>query len=85
MSILLLLLLLRCGGTLILLHPLHLSHGPDISEDRPDHHLAEGMVRGDAQELVGGVRLSTAELVNEGLAAGSYEELADDVCVNDVK
>jgi hypothetical protein len=29
------------------------------------------MVRGDVQELMGGVRLLTAELVNEGLAGGS--------------
>jgi hypothetical protein len=47
--------------------------------------LAEGVVRGDVQELAGGARLSTAELVNEGLAGGSSEEHADDICVDDVR
>jgi hypothetical protein len=35
--------------------------------------------------FAGGVRLSTAKLVNEGLACGSSEEHAHDVYVDDVK
>jgi hypothetical protein len=41
------LLLLRCGGTLILLRLLGLSHGLAIREDCPNHLIAGGMVRGD--------------------------------------
>jgi hypothetical protein len=84
-SVPLLLLLLCCGGTLILLRPLGLSHGPATGEDRPHHLLAGVMARGDVQELAGGARLLTAELVNKGLAGGSSEELADAVCVDDVR
>jgi hypothetical protein len=85
MSVPLPLLLLYCGGTLILLRPLGLSHGPANGENRPDHLLAGGLVRGDVQELMGGARHLTAELVNEGLASGSSEERTDDVCVDDVR
>jgi hypothetical protein len=42
------------------------------------------VVHGDIQELVGDARLSTAELVNEGLAGGPREEHADNVCIDDV-
>jgi hypothetical protein len=42
-----LLLLLRCRGSLILLCPLGLSHGPAIGEDCLDHLLVGGIVRGD--------------------------------------
>jgi hypothetical protein len=67
-SVPLLLILLRCGGTLILLCPLGLSHGSAIGEDRPNRLLTGGMVCGDVQELAGGARLSTTELVNKGVA-----------------
>jgi hypothetical protein len=65
--------------------PLGLAHGPAIDEDRPDRLLTEGVVRGDVQDLTGGVRLSIAELVNEELASGPCEERANDVRVNDVR
>jgi hypothetical protein len=78
-------LLLRCGGTLILLRPPGLSYGSAIGEDHPDHLLAGGLVRGNVQELAGGAQLSTTELANEGLVGGSSEERADDVYVDDVR
>jgi hypothetical protein len=77
-------LLLRYGGALILLRKLGIFHDPAIGEDRPDHLLAGSMVRGDVQELAGGARLSTIELVIEGLAGGSSEERVDDICIDDV-
>jgi hypothetical protein len=43
------------------------------------------VVRGDVQELVGGVQLPAAKFVNEGLAGGPGEERADNVCVDDVR
>jgi hypothetical protein len=48
------LLLLHYGGTLILLCRLGLSHGPAISEDRPDRLLVGGVVHGNVQKLAGG-------------------------------
>jgi hypothetical protein len=65
--------------------PLGLAFGPSIGEDRPDGLLAEGVVRGDVQELAGGARLPAAELVNEGLAGGPREVRANDIYVDDVK
>jgi hypothetical protein len=73
------------GGALILLRTLGLSHGLAIGEDRPDHLLAGGMVRGDVQELMGGARLSIAELVNEGLAGGPSQVCANDIYIDDVR
>jgi hypothetical protein len=43
------------------------------------------VVRGDVLELVGGVQLPAAKLVNEGLAGGPEEECADNVCIDDVR
>jgi hypothetical protein len=34
---------------------------------------------------MGGARLSTAELVNEGLAGSSSEERDDNICIDDFK
>jgi hypothetical protein len=79
MSVPPLLLLPRCGGTLILLRPLGLSRGPTVREDRPNRLLTGGVVRGDVQELAGGARLLTTELVIAGLTGGSGEERTDDV------
>jgi hypothetical protein len=62
-----------------------LSHGLAIGEDRPDYLLAGGVVRSDVQEVAGGARLSTTELVNEGLAGGPYQECADNVRIDDVR
>jgi hypothetical protein len=59
--------------------------GSAIVEDRPDRLLAGGVVRGNVQDLAGGAWLSTDELVNEGLAGGSSEERADNVCINDIR
>jgi hypothetical protein len=77
-------LILHRGRALVLPHTLGLSHGPTISEDCPDRLLAGGVVHGNVQELTGGARLSTAELMDEGLAGGPGEEHADDVCINHV-
>jgi hypothetical protein len=70
---------------LILVLPLVLAFGPTIDEDRPNHLLAGGVVRGDVQELTGGAPLLVAKLVNEGLAGGPREEHTYNVCVDDVR
>jgi hypothetical protein len=77
-------LILHCGGALVLLCTLGLSHGPTIGEDCPDRLLAGGVVRGDVQELTGGAWLSTTELMNEGPAGGPDEERTGNVCINDI-
>ena len=55
------------------------------TKDRSNHLLARGVVRGDVGQVVGGTRLQTAELVDQGLIGCHREELADDVRVNDIR
>ena len=37
---------------------------PTTAEDRPDHLLVEGVVHGDVEQVVGGMGLQTAELLD---------------------
>ena len=39
-------------------------------EDRSDRFLAQGMAGGDVEELLGGSRALTSQLVNQGLTGG---------------
>ena len=43
------------------------------------------MVRGDVEQVAGGMGLHTAELVGQGLAGCLREERVDDVRVDDIK
>ena len=43
------------------------------------------MVRGDVEQVVGGMGLHTAELVDQGLAGCPREERAGDVHVDDIR
>ena len=50
-------------------------------EDRSDRLLAQGMAGGDVEELLGGSRALTSQLVNQGLASGSRQEGSYDIDV----
>ena len=54
-------------------------------EDRSDHLLAGGVVRGDIEQVVGGTGLQTAKLMDQGLISCPREECADDVRVDDIR
>ena len=58
---------------------------PTFVEDHFDRLLAGGIVCGDVEYVVGGSRLHTAELVDQGLAGCPREEHADDVRVDDIR
>ena len=58
---------------------------PTAAEDRLDRLLTEGMVRGDVEQVTGGTRLQTAELVDQGLIGCPREERADDVRVDHIR
>ena len=55
------------------------------TKDRSNHLLARGVVRGDVGQVVGGTRLQTAELVDQGLIGCPGKECADDVRVDDIR
>ena len=58
---------------------------PTVAEDRPNRLLAEGVVRGDVEQVAGGTGLHTAELVDQGLIGCPREEPTDDVHVDDIR
>ena len=58
---------------------------PASAKDRSDHLLARGVVGGDIEQVVGGMGLQTAELMDQGLTGCPKEECADDVHVNDIR
>ena len=84
-STLLVVLALFCGGALTLVLALGHAPVPIAAEDRLDHLLAGGVVRGDVEQVMGGTGLHTAELVDQGLASCLREEHADDVHVDDIR
>ena len=53
------------GGALVLILALGLAFVPASVEDRSDHLLAEGVVRGDIEQVTGGTRLQAAKLVDQ--------------------
>ena len=55
------------------------------TKDRSDHLLTGGMVCGDVEQVMSGMGLQIAELVDQGLTSCPREESADDVCVNDIR
>ena len=58
---------------------------PTTAEDHPNRLLAGGVVCGNVKQVAGGMRLYTAELVDQGLAGRPREECADDVRVDDIR
>ena len=85
MPILLVLLAPLCGGAFALVLMLGLAPASATAKDCSDHLLAGGMVRGDVEQVTGGMGLQTAKLVDQGLTGCPEEERADDVRVNDIR
>ena len=73
------------GGALVLVLTLGLAFVLAFVEDRSDRLLAEGVVRGDVEQVVGGTRIQTAKIVDQGLTGCAREERADDVYVDDIR
>ena len=54
-------------------------------EDRSDRLLVRGVVSGDVEQVVGGMGLQRAELMDQGLTCCPIEEHAADVRVNNIR
>jgi len=83
--ILLVLLALLCGGALTLVLALGLAPVSATTKDRLDYLLTGGVVRGDVEQVAGGMGLQLAKLVDQGLVGCPREECADDVLVDDIR
>ena len=73
------------GGALVLVLVLSLAFVLASIEDCSDHLLAEGMVCGNIEQVMGGTGLQTAKLVNQRLIGCSREEHADDIRIDDIR
>ena len=83
MPLLVLLLVGIVGGAFTsVLVPLCLAF--EVIKNCPDRLFARGMAGGDVEELLGGSRALTSQLVNQGLASGPEQESSYDVGVSDV-
>ena len=58
---------------------------PTAAENHLDRLLARGVVRGDVEQVMGGMGLHTAELVDQGLSGCPREECTNDVHVDDIR
>ena len=56
----------------------------EVIEDGSDFFFTRGMAGGDVEELLGGSRALTSQLVNQGLAGGPGTKSSYDVGVGDV-
>jgi len=74
-----------CGGALTLVLVLGLAPILTAAEDHPNRLLIRGIVCGDVEQVMGGMGLHTAELVDQGLAGCPKEEHANDVHVDDIR
>ena len=68
-----------------MVHTFGLAFVPAPVEDRSDHLLVGGVVSGDIEQVVGGMRFQAAQLVDQGLAVRHGEEHTDDVYVDDIR
>ena len=73
------------GGALVLILALGLDFVLASIEDRSNHLLVGGMVRGDVEQVAGGMGLRAAKLVDQGLTGCPREECTNDVRVNDIR
>ena len=64
---------------------LGLAFVPASVEDRSDCLLTRGVVRGNVEQVTGGMGLQAAKLVDQGLIGCPKEECADDIRVNDIR
>jgi len=74
-----------CGGALVLVHVLGLAFVPASVEDRSDRLLTGGMVRGDIEQVTGGMGHQATKLVDQRLTSHPGEECANDVRVDDMR
>ena len=58
---------------------------PTTTKDHPHCLLAGGVLCGNVEQVMGGMGLHTAELVDQGLAGCPRQERADDVCIDDIR
>ena len=68
-----------------MVHALGLAFVPTSVEDCFDCLLTRGVVSGDVEQVVGGMGLQAAKLVNQGLTGHPREECADDVHIDDIR
>ena len=73
------------GGALIFVLTLGLALVLASAKDCSDCLLARDVVHGDVEQVAGGTRLQTTELVDQGLTSCPGEESADDVRINDIR
>ena len=73
------------GGALVLVLALGLALVLASTKDHSDHLLAGGVVRGDVEQVTGGMGLQAAKLVDQGLTGCPGEEHADDVRVDNIR
>ena len=74
-----------CGGALVLVLMLGLAFVLASTKDRSDRLLTRGVVRGDIEQVKGGLGLQATKLVDQGLAGCLGEECADDVHIDDTR
>ena len=72
------------GGALVLVLALGLALVPATTKDRSGRLLVGGVVHGDVEQVVGGLGLQTAKLMDQELIGCPREERTDDVRVNDI-
>ena len=58
---------------------------PASTKDCSDLLLAEGVVRGDIEQVARGLGLQTSKLVDQGFTGRLREECVDDVRVDDIR
>ena len=82
--LLVLLLVGTVGGAFVgVLVPLCLAF--EAVKNHPDRLLARGVAGGDVEELLGGSRALTSQLMDQGLVGGPRQESSYDVGVGDVR
>ena len=73
------------GGALVLVLVLGLAFVLASIEDLSNRLLIGGVVHGDVEQVMGGMGLQAAKLVDQGLVGCPREECTDDVHVNDIR
>ena len=84
-TIFLVLFALLCRGALVLILALGLDFVLASIEDRSNHLLVGGMVRGDVEQVAGGTGLQAAKLVDQGLTGCPGKERADNIRVDNIR
>ena len=72
-------------GALVLVLAFGLALVPASTKDCSNRLLTGGVVRGDVEQVAGGLGLQAAKLMDQGLAGYPREEHADNVHVDDIR